>query len=155
MFPPFGSIGNPSQVSILDTLMRRLAVAISFLSPLALAPHILFYYDVTPKIVILFVGAAAALILAAFHLDSLRAFCGTREGKAFSAAAVGFLAITAISAAMAAHPALAWNGSNWRRFGVLTQAACLVTGLIEIRAPHRHVEWRGCNAAHPYALARR
>jgi O-antigen ligase len=110
--------------------MRRLAVAITFLSPLALAPHLLFYYDVTPKIVILFAGAAAALILAAFHLDSLRAFCGTKGGMAFFGAALGLLIATAISAAMAVHPALAWNGSNWRRFGVLTQAACLLTGVI-------------------------
>jgi hypothetical protein len=110
--------------------MRRLAVAISFLSPLALAPHVLFYYDVTPKIVILLAGAAVALILVAFCLDSLRAFCGTREGKAFSTAALGLLVITAVSIALASHPALAWNGSNWRRFGGLTQAACLVTALI-------------------------
>ncbi len=110
--------------------MRRLAVAISFLSPLALAPHVLFYYDITPKIVILLAGAAAALILSAFHLDSLRAFCGTREGKAFATATLGFLAITALSVTLAAHPSLAWNGSNWRRLGGLTQAACLIIALI-------------------------
>ncbi len=110
--------------------MRRLAVAISFLSPLALAPHVLFYYDITPKIVILLAGAAAALILSAFHLDSLRAFCGTREGKAFTIAALALLAVTALSVTLAAHPTLAWNGSNWRRFGGLTQAACLIIALI-------------------------
>lgn len=103
---------------------------ISFLAPLALAPHLLFYYDVTPKIAILFVGAAVVFILAAFYLDSLRAFCGTSHGKAFSASVLALVAVTVLSALFSAHPSLAWNGSNWRRFGGLTQAVCLLTGLI-------------------------
>src|ERR1700731_4865416 len=53
------------------TQMSRTAAVISFLAPLALTPHLLFYYDVTPKIAVLFAGAAVAFLLAAFHLDSL------------------------------------------------------------------------------------
>ena len=115
--------------------MSRTAAVISFLAPLALTPHLLFYYDVTPKIAILFAGAALVFILAAFHLDSLRAFCGTSHGKAFSVSVLALVAVTALSALLCAHPslawnALAWNGSNWRRFGGLTQGVCLSSALM-------------------------
>lgn len=110
--------------------MSRTAAAISFLAPLAFAPHLLFYYDVTPKVAVLFLGAAALLVLAAFHLDSLLAFCGTGEGRWFTIAILVSAGATVLSTVLAAHPALAWNGSNWRRFGGLTQLACLAIPLI-------------------------
>ena len=114
--------------------MSRTATAISFLAPLALAPHLLFYYDVTPKIAILFVGAALVFILTAFdttfNLDSLRAFCGTPLGKAFSVSVLALVAVTGLSVVLSEHTSLAWYGSNWRRFGGLTQGVCLILALI-------------------------
>jgi hypothetical protein len=98
--------------------------------PLALAPHVLFYYDVTPKIAILLAGASLALVLAAFDLDSVRAFCGTAERRWFVWAIVVFLGATVLSSLFAAHPSLAWNGSNWRRFGGLTEIACVVAAFL-------------------------
>src|SRR5215472_11440261 len=44
--------------------MAILLAAIVALLPLTLAPHLLFYYDITPKIAILLLGAALALPLA-------------------------------------------------------------------------------------------
>jgi len=95
-----------------------------------LAPHVLFYYDVTPKIAILFLGAALLFLLTAFHLDSLQAFCGTPHGRAFSGAVLFFAALTAVSALASTHPSLAWSGSNWRRLGGLAQAVCLASAVI-------------------------
>src|SRR5215470_17789163 len=106
------------------------AVAIPFLIPLALAPHLLFYYDITPKVALIFLGASAALVFAFFHLDSLRAFAGTVSGRWFTFASGASVLISILSAVFSVHPALSWNGSNWRRYGALTECATIVTGLV-------------------------
>jgi O-antigen ligase len=103
--------------------MPLVALAIPLLTPLLLAPHYLFYYDITPKVALLLLGAGAALLLTALDWDSVSAFCGTRPGCCYFAAAVSSLAVTALATALAVNPGLAWNGSNWRRMGALTDFA--------------------------------
>jgi hypothetical protein len=100
-----------------------------FLAPLALAPHLLFYYDITPKVALLLFGAAVALAFASRELDSLFAFCGTRYGRWYAAAAGAGIALAAITTFRSAHPALAWNGSTWRRMGALTECAVVLAAL--------------------------
>jgi hypothetical protein len=101
------------------------AGAICFLVPLILTPRLLFYYDITPKVMVILLGAAALLVLASFNFDSLRRFAGTREGRWYVAAAasIGAAILTSITAQ---YPGLAWNGSNWRRYGALTQCAVIL-----------------------------
>jgi len=110
--------------------MQLLAIAIPFLIAVALAPHVSLYYDVTPKVVLIFVGAAAALVLAFFRLDSLSSLPGTKRGRWFLIAAGASILISIASAPLAAHPALAWNGSNWRRYGSLTECATIVAAVL-------------------------
>jgi hypothetical protein len=110
--------------------MRSAAIAVSFLAPLALAPSLLFYYDVTPKILLLCAITALALVLAAFHLDSLRAFAGTAQGRGFVWAALALGAVTLASAAISDDSSLAWNGSNWRRLGAIAQCAILLGAIL-------------------------
>ena len=84
------------------------------LAALALAPGWLFYFDVTPKIVILLVGTAVAL------------FCTGRTPRWFSFLILGSLLSLTISTALSSNPALSLYGTNWRRFGAVTQAAVLL-----------------------------
>lgn len=100
-----------------------------FFAPLALAPRLLFYFDVTPKVVILLAGAACFIVWTAFRLDSLRAYCGTSRGRWFALAACVYIGCCVLSACLSRDAVLAWTGSNWRRFGAIPQSAAMAGGL--------------------------
>src|SRR5579863_6373923 len=109
--------------------MLLAAVATVLLAPLALAPHLFYYFDITPKVVLLLLGAAIVLALASRELDSLLAFCGTLYGRWYTGLAGAGIALAAIATIGSAHPALAWNGSNWRRMGALSDGAVILAAL--------------------------
>ncbi len=109
--------------------MLLAAALTAFFAPLALTPHLLFYYDITPKIAFLLLGAAIALALTFKELDSLRAFCGTPYGGLYAAATGAGIALAGIATLLSAHPGLAWNGSTWRRMGGLTECATFIAAL--------------------------
>ncbi len=109
--------------------MLLAAALTAFFAPLALTPHLLFYYDITPKIAFLLLGAAIALALTFKELDSLRAFCGTPYGGLYAAATGAAIALAGITTLFSAHPGLAWNGSTWRRMGGLTECATILAAL--------------------------
>jgi O-antigen ligase len=101
--------------------MAILLSAILALLPLILTPYVLFYWDITPKIIVLLVGTALALPFAC------------REGRAQSPALriLGWLLVAqavslGLSTAFSTDPALSLGGSAWRRFGLITQAALLL-----------------------------
>ncbi len=106
--------------------MALLLAATLALLPLILAPHVLFYWDITPKIAVLLAGAAIAPALA------------WREGRAQSPELrmLGWLLAAqavslGISTAFSTDPALSLGGSAWRRFGLITQVALLcITWLV-------------------------
>jgi O-antigen ligase len=83
---------------------------------LIIAPGLLFYFDVTPKLAALLLGAAIAAPLAAARPPR----------RAVSVLVVLYAASLAISASVSAHPGLSWFGSNWRRYGAVTQIALLL-----------------------------
>ncbi len=123
--------------------MLLAATATVLLAPLALAPHLFYYYDITPKVALLLLGAAIALALASREWDSVLAFCGTRYGRWYAAAAGTGIALAGIATLCSAHPALAWNGSNWRRMGGLSECAVVLSALgiaaYTVRSPERLV----------------
>lgn len=83
-----------------------------------LAPGQLFYFDVTPKIAIVLLGAAALLLWP----------LGETSGapRAFTFPAVAYFVSLAGSAAFSSNAWLSTFGGNWRRFGAVTQAAVLI-----------------------------
>lgn len=81
---------------------------------LVLAPGWLFYFDVTPKIAILLAGAAFAM------------FAPGGAPRRFSLLIAASVVSLAVSTALSANPALSLYGTNWRRFGAVTQAAVLL-----------------------------
>ncbi|HEY7337764.1 MAG TPA: O-antigen ligase family protein [Bryobacteraceae bacterium] len=105
------------------------ALATSFLIPLVIAPHLLFYYDITPKVALIFMAAAAGLAFVSFRFDSLRSFAGTSLGRWYVVAAAASVAICILAASLSANRSLAWNGSNWRRYGALTECASIVAAV--------------------------
>ena len=108
--------------------MGYLLGSVIALISLLITPGVLFYFDVTPKLVLLFAGTAAALIGVAAS--------GTRIGRSksfaiFSGLLLLNLASLAVSSATSARPGLSIFGSNWRRFGSLAQATvCLLAWLV-------------------------
>lgn len=87
------------------------AAAIALIA-LILTPGLLFYFDVTPKLVVLFAAAALSLL-------------PLRRGGLMNLALLT-LAILALSTALSPNPALSFYGTHWRQFGALTQAAILI-----------------------------
>ena len=100
--------------------MGVLLSAIVALLALTLAPHLLFYFDITPKIVVLLVGTAMALPLA-FGFVRAR----SREMRWFELLLVAMALSLIISTLLSTDRALSFGGSNWRRFGLLVQLSVL------------------------------
>src|SRR5579871_5338670 len=89
------------------------------LIPLAIAPGWFFYFDVTPKVVVLLCITAAAAV--AWGLTGVGAglYRASKVSRYFLPA-LGAMAISvAISTAASVHPALSLGGSNWRYWGLV------------------------------------
>src|SRR3984893_10097218 len=101
--------------------MAILLSAIVALLPLILAPHLMFYYDITPKIVVLLVGTAVALPLSL--LTKRTSSAGLRL---FGILLIAQAAAIVISTGFSTDVALSFGGSTWRRFGLMTHIALLM-----------------------------
>lgn len=92
------------------------------LAPLVIVPHYFFFYDITPKVALALIGISVTLLL--FVRDSGGGKLNPL-GRAFfllAGAQVGWLLVCTI---FSTHPALAWNGGNWRRLGFVSQLAAM------------------------------
>jgi O-Antigen ligase len=87
------------------------AAAIALIA-LILTPGLLFYFDVTPKLVVLLLASGVALV------------------PVRRSALMGLVSLTlaslALSTALSSNPALSFYGTRWRQYGALTQAAVLI-----------------------------
>ena len=96
---------------------------------LLITPGFLFYFDVTPKIVVLLAGTAAALIW--IVISGTRAAGKSKTFAIFSGLLLFYVASLAVSTVISARPRLSIFGSNWRLFGSATQATiCLLGWLV-------------------------
>ena len=98
--------------------MRMLQAVTIGLIALTIAPGYLFYFDVTPKVVVLLVGTAALLAAGAVRGAS----------KSFSVLILLNLVSLAVSTALSTRPGLSLMGTNWRESGLVPQAAGLLFG---------------------------
>jgi hypothetical protein len=101
--------------------MRFVLPLVAAVLPVVIAPGFLFYFDVTPKLLILLIGVAAALALWRGELPT-----GSRQNRIFLLLLLLEGVSLAISTALSTHPALSFNGGNWRRFGLISQLAILI-----------------------------
>ncbi|HWC98745.1 MAG TPA: O-antigen ligase family protein [Candidatus Sulfopaludibacter sp.] len=96
--------------------MEILQAVLIGLAALILAPGYFFYFDVTPKVAVVLFGTALLLVWYALSKQ-------TRIPRVFTILAASQLASLAVSTVLSTSPALSLTGANWRRFGLLTQAA--------------------------------
>ncbi|MEK7404693.1 MAG: O-antigen ligase family protein [Acidobacteriota bacterium] len=104
--------------------------AVAALIPLLITPSHLFYFDVTPKVVVLLLGTAVALVWFAWRGDGLHPLLASRTGRWLCALLAAQAVSLALSTAWSAAPELSLSGTNWRRFGLITQAALLAFTLL-------------------------
>ncbi|HEV3200140.1 MAG TPA: O-antigen ligase family protein [Bryobacteraceae bacterium] len=102
--------------------MALLQAVVIALIALIITPGYLFYFDITPKIVVLLGGAAIALLSCGAAGIAGRG----RVYRLFSLLLVLDSLSLSISTALSAKPALSAFGTNWRRFGSVIQAAVLL-----------------------------
>jgi O-antigen ligase len=109
--------------------MALIQAALAGLIALIIAPGWSFYFDITPKAVVLLAGVAVLLCGAVFrpapHPKTLSLL--------FLAAAVSLAASTAFST----NRALSLYGTNWRRYGAAVQVALLLYAWILACHPER------------------
>jgi O-antigen ligase len=87
------------------------AAAIALIT-LILTPGLLFYFEVTPKLVVLLLAAGVALL---------------PVRRSLIIALVMFtLASLALSTALSPNPSLSFYGTHWRQYGALAQAAVVI-----------------------------
>jgi len=110
--------------------MRLVAVGIVIALPLALAPGLSFYYDITPKAAILLAAAAILLLWTAWKPKTSVVFWTSRFGRWNAVLTGAFILLTVAAAANSPSVSLAWSGSNWRRWGALEQIATVVCALL-------------------------
>jgi O-antigen ligase len=96
------------------------AVVIALVS-LVITPGYLFYFDVTPKIVVLLAGTGILLFGAGRRPARFRSLL-----TLFAALLVLNVVSLTVSSALSANPALSVYGTNWRRFGALVQTTAFL-----------------------------
>jgi O-antigen ligase len=96
--------------------MRDILPLIVALAPLIIAPGFLFYFDVTPKVVVLLLGVAATL-----------PWLSPRRELRWLYSLLSIQAASAIlSTIFSNRIGISIFGSTWRRFGLITQLALLL-----------------------------
>lgn len=109
--------------------MASVAALVVGLMALAIAPGLAFYFDVTPKAVLLLIGTAVLLIAAA------RRPVLPRPPRLFTALLLFNAVSLAVSTVWSTHRSLSLYGSSWRSFGVLTECAAMLFAWLVSRQP--------------------
>jgi O-antigen ligase len=110
--------------------MRWVTAGIVFAIPLAFAPRLFFYYDVTPKAAAVLTGAAILLLWAAWKPKTSLSFMTSRFGRWNAALTAAFVLLTVAAAAASPVVSLAVTGSNWRRWGAIEQVATVLCAFL-------------------------
>ncbi len=104
--------------------MRFLAGAVLILVPLSMTPGSLFYFDVTPKVAVLLIAAAAFLVLQSLE----RGGASVPPGLAILIGALWLSCLT--STILSRDPGLSLSGTTWRRLGLVSWTAILLMGML-------------------------
>ncbi len=106
--------------------------AVLALTPLLILPGCFFYYDVTPKIAVVLIGTAIALVLSlrGSALGQARRLWFDPIGRRFCLLTAAQFICLLVSAFFSRDPALSWNGGNWRRLGLVSQSAVVALAFL-------------------------
>lgn len=97
--------------------MARVQATVIGLLALIVTPGYLFYFDVTPKLVVLLIGLAAMALCQRTN--------ATRPQLISYLVALSILSL-AVSTTLSSNPFLSLFGSTWRRYGAIAEAATLL-----------------------------
>lgn len=122
---------TPARRSLSTVVRGGALLGVLGLVPLLLAPGVFFYFDVTPKILVLLAGTAVALALWRGRAGDDAPARGWL--RLLLAAQAGSLLV---STAFSSDPALSLTGTNWRRFGLPVHLAVLICAyLLSLERP--------------------
>jgi O-antigen ligase len=120
----------PSCASLFD--MHVLVPLIAALLPLVIAPGLVSYFDITPKIAILLFGTTLILLYPATNVRNVRALMTGPLGRWFVILlAAQWLAVAAVTV-FSSYPGLSFGGSAWRRYGLISQTGLLLFALLAV-----------------------
>src|ERR1700730_1308668 len=111
-------------------VMKILVPLVVALAPLLITPKLLYYFDITPKIAVILIGTALALVLFRENARNVAALLNTRRGRWLVLLVAGYWMLLALSTVLSTHRELSLNGSNWRRSGLITETALLIFVLL-------------------------
>ncbi|HWF08430.1 MAG TPA: O-antigen ligase family protein [Bryobacteraceae bacterium] len=118
--------------------MAILLTALVFLLPLLITPGLQFHYDVTPKVIVLWLGVAGCAIFPQQMSQAIASLWSRPAGRWLCWLAAAQIACYALASAFSTRPWFSLLGSNWRRMGLVTVAAlCLFTVLAAGEAARR------------------
>ncbi len=93
--------------------------------PVVLLPELSFHFDVAPKIVLLLLGTAAAILLWPGYVEGLTRAVRGRASRWFLLLLGLSAASLVVSTVLSSQPELSFAGTNWRRLGLVSHAALL------------------------------
>src|SRR6185312_15647408 len=117
--------------------MEILLALLVALVPLLITPHLLFHYDVTPKVIVLCLGVAGCAVFPKQIGAGLAALWNKRMGRWLCGLATAQILWYAIAADFSTRPAFSLLGSNWRRMGLVTVAALCVFAVLAAASASR------------------
>jgi O-antigen ligase len=108
-----------------------IAAVLAF-TPLLILPAWFFYFDVTPKVAVVLIGATIGLLffLRGSTLGQVRGLWSDKTGRWFCVLTTVQLLWLLLSTYFSSNPALSWNGGTWRRFGFVSQAAVVALAFL-------------------------
>ncbi len=112
--------------------LQRTIAAVLALTGLLILPGFFFSYDVTPKVAMALIGATmgVALFRRGPAADQVRRLWADSLGRWFCLLTAAEVLSLLLSSWFSTHPALSWNGGNWRRFGLISQCAVIALGFL-------------------------
>jgi O-antigen ligase len=106
--------------------MTILLPSLAVLIPILTLPFWFFYFDITPKIVALLIGTAAACAFVPWRIDAIAVFLKSTAGRRLGILIGLQLVALIVSTALSGNRFLSIGGSNWRMYGLITQFALLI-----------------------------
>jgi O-antigen ligase len=110
--------------------MQALVLAVVALVPLVITPGLFFYFDITPKVVILLFSVSAMLCFCNENVNNIRRLLKTAPGRWFAALLAAAWAAALVSTLLSSERLLSLNGSSWRRYGLISETAVLLFALL-------------------------
>ncbi len=117
--------------------MALLQAVLVGLVGLILAPGALFYFDITPKLVVLLAGAGLLCLLGTWP---------TTRNRLSLLLLLSVLSLV-LSTALSANPSLSLYGSTWRRYGLVAQVAIFLVAWFVSRTPDKRTIAAGISVA--------